>query len=89
MTVYMVYLPYGDLKSGYGAEPLRWLHENLQGKYVVDVARYPIGKGDYVIVNGLKVAKQEFVLRGKSKQQVGRKLFRTIRIPRVNVRKFL
>jgi len=65
------------------------IYDNQNGEYIVDVARYPIKNGEYVNVNGLKVARPEFVLRGKGKQQVGRKIFRSVGIPKVDIRKFL
>lgn len=33
MTEYIAYLPFGDLKNAYGADPLKWLFENFKGKF--------------------------------------------------------
>jgi len=65
------------------------VYDNKSKRYVADVARYPISINDYIIVNGLKVATPSFVMRGKTKQQFGRKLFKAVRTPRVDIRKFL
>jgi len=65
------------------------IYDNRERQYIIDVARYPIKSSDYVNVNGLKVAKPEFVLRGKKKQYVGSKIFRTVGMPRIDIRKFL
>ena len=38
----IVYLPYGNLKTDYGAEPLKWLYFNLKGKFqFADSSMYP------------------------------------------------
>jgi len=65
------------------------IYDNREGEYIIDVARYPIKSSDYVNVNGLKVARPEFVLRGKKKQYVGKKIFKTVGMPRIDIRKFL
>ncbi len=33
MTEYIAYLPFGDLKNEYGAEPLKWLFEQFPGNF--------------------------------------------------------
>jgi len=44
--------------------------------YVLDIASYPIHQNDYTVVNGMKVAKPRYVIRGKIRR------VRTQHIPR-------
>jgi len=45
------------------------IYDSHRGVYVVDVATYPITSNDYTIVNGVKVAKPSYVIRGKIRRE--------------------
>ncbi|RLG30339.1 hypothetical protein DRN98_07445 [Methanosarcinales archaeon] len=47
------------------------IYDNVKGKYVVDIATYPITRKDYILVQGVYIAKPEFVYKGRAKKESG------------------